>query len=505
LSPKVRRGALGVDVLGSLNLVATLVKYLSLALVVPFAFALAYSEPVWPFVFTAAIGIAFGLGVERMTVGWQAIGVREGFLVVSMTWLFSAALGALPYVFSGEDQISSPVNAYFEAMSGFTTTGATILTDIEALPDSLLLWRQLTQWLGGMGIIVLALAVLPRLRVGGRQLLEHELPGPEFEQMTSRIRDTARRLWVLYVALTLAMAGVLSVFAWTGIDEQMSPFEALAHAFSTLPTGGFSTEARSAEAFGAASQWVIAAFMALAGANFALLYRAFVRAQPRPLLRDQEFRLYVTILALGSFVLIVELWSEGVFRGEEAIRAGVFQFVSIATTTGVVSTDYAVWPLFAAVILIGAMFIGASAGSTSGSVKVVRHLLMGRILRRELDQTVHPEVVSRVRLNGIPVDERILRAISSFVLLYVGVFAVGTLLLMADGARLDLDLRLIDAVGAAASTLGNVGPGFGFAGPMGSFDPFSWPSKLLMIVLMWLGRLEIIPVAVLFSRHYWRV
>jgi trk system potassium uptake protein len=501
----VRRGALGVDVLGSLNLVGALLKYLSLALLLPLAFALAYSEPVLPFVLAGAVGGGFGWALERLTQGKESVGVREGFLVISLTWLFAAGLGALPYVFSGEDQISSPLDAYFEAMSGFTTTGATVLTDLEALPDSLLMWRQLTQWLGGMGIIVLALAVLPRLRVGGRQLLEHELPGPEFEQMTSRIRDTARRLWALYIALTLAMVAVLIAFAWTGVDERMSPFEALAHAFTTLPTGGFSTEARGAEAFGAASQWVIAAFMALAGANFALLYRAFVRAQPRPLFRDEEFRLYATILALGSLVLIVELWSEGVARGEEAVRAGVFQFVSMMTTTGAASTDFNLWPLFTAVVLVAAMMFGGSAGSTAGSVKVVRHLLIGRMLRRELDQTVHPEVVSRVRLNGVPVDERILRAISSFVLLYIGVFAVGTLALMADGARIDLDLRLIDAVGAAATTLGNVGPAFGFAGPMGSFDPFSGISKAVMIVLMWLGRLEIIPVAVLLSRHYWRV
>jgi trk system potassium uptake protein len=507
LSPAVQvsRGALGVDVLGSLNLVGALLKYLSLSTLFPIAFALAYSEPVWPFVGAGLIGGGAGWALERVTQGKELVGVREGFLIVSLTWLFAAGLGALPYLLSGEEQLSNPVDAYFEAMSGFTTTGATILTDVEALPDSLLIWRQLTQWLGGMGIIVLALAVLPRLRVGGRQLLEHELPGPEFDQMTARIRDTARRLWALYVALTLAMILVLSSFAWTGIDERMSPFEALAHALTTLPTGGFSTEARGVEAFGAASQWVIAAFMALAGVNFALLYRAFVRVHPRPLLRDEEFRLYATLLVLGSFVLAVELWTEGVLRGEAAIRAAVFQFVSMMTTTGAASADFNLWPVFTAVILIAAMLLGGSAGSTSGSVKIVRHLLIGRILRRELDQTVHPEIVSRVRLNGVPVDERTLRAILSFVLLYVGVFAVGALALVADAARVDLELRLIDAIGAAATTLGNVGPAFGFAGPMGSFDPFSGFSKATMIVLMWLGRLEIIPVAVLLSRHYWRV
>ena len=507
MSPAVQvsRGALGVDVLGALNLVGALLKYLSLSTLFPIAFALAYSEPVWPFVGAGLIGGGAGWGLERVTQGKELVGVREGFLIVSLTWLFAAGLGALPYLLSGEDQLSSPVDAYFEAMSGFTTTGATILTDVEALPDSLLMWRQLTQWLGGMGIIVLALAVLPRLRVGGRQLLEHELPGPEFDQMTARIRDTARRLWALYVLLTLAMFGILTSFAWTGVDERMSPFEALAHALTTLPTGGFSTEARGVEAFGAPSQWVIAAFMALAGVNFALLYRAFARAHPRPLLRDEEFRLYGILLLLGSLVLAVELWTEGVLRGEAAVRAAVFQFVSMMTTTGAASADFNLWPVFTAAILIAAMMLGGSAGSTSGSVKVVRHLLIGRILRRELDQTVHPEIVSRVRLNGVPVDERTLRAILSFVLLYVGVFAVGTLALVADAARVDLDLRLVDAIGAAATTLGNVGPAFGFAGPMGSFDPFSGFSKGAMIVLMWLGRLEIIPVAVLLSRHYWRV
>jgi trk system potassium uptake protein TrkH len=501
----VRRGVLGVDLLGSINLVAALIKYLSLATLFPIAFAVAYSESVWPFVITGIIGGGGGWTVERLTAGKERVGIREGFLVVSLTWLFAAGVGALPYVLSGENQISSPINAYFEAMSGFTTTGATVLTDVEALPNSLLMWRQLTQWLGGMGIIVLALAVLPRLRVGGRQLLEHELPGPEFEQITARIRDTARRLWALYVALTLAMVAILIVFGWTGIDERMSPIEALAHALTTLPTGGFSTEARGVEAFGAASQWVIVVFMVLAGANFALLYRAFVRGQARPLVRDEEFRLYVTLLGLGSLLVVAELWAEGVERGEEAVRASVFQVVSMMTTTGAASTDFNLWPLFAAVVLVAVMFFGGSAGSTAGSVKVVRHLLIGRMLRRELDQTVHPEIVSRVRLNGVPVDERTLRAISSFVLLYVGVFAVGTFALIADGARIDLDLRLVDAIAAAATTLGNVGPALGFAGPMGSFDPFSGVSKVVMILLMWLGRLEIIPVAVLLSRHYWRV
>jgi trk system potassium uptake protein len=478
--------------------------YLSATALLPTAVALVYSESPWPFLGAGAIAFSTGLGLERATRGRGQAGLREGFLVVSLTWLLAAAFGALPYLLSGEGELSRPIDAYFEAMSGFTTTGATVVTDIEGFENSLAIWRQLTQWLGGMGIIVLFLAILPRLRVGGRQLLETELPGPEIEPLAASIRATARRLWLLYIGLTALQALILAGFGWTGIDERMSSFEAVAHALTTMPTGGFSTEARSVEAFGPASQWVIVIFMVVAGANFALTYQALARRNARPLLRDEELRLYLALLAAGAILLVVELWSEGFFSGEEAVRHSVFEAVATMTTTGYASTDYNEWTLLAAVVIVGLMFAGGSAGSTAGSVKVVRHLLIGRILRRELDQTVHPELVAPIRLNQTIVDERIVRAVLAFVLLYVGLFALGTLALMLDAARVDLDLRVLDAVAASATTLGNVGPAFGFAGPMGSFEPFSDVSKGVMIVLMWAGRLEIIPVAVLLSRAYWR-
>jgi trk system potassium uptake protein len=504
LHPAARGGRLGVDVLAALNLVGVLLKYLSATALLPTGVALIYSEPPWPFLGAGAVAFIAGFGLERATAGKERAGIREGFLVVSLTWLLAAAFGALPYLLSSEEQLSSPMNAYFEAMSGFTTTGASTLTDIEGLDHSLALWRQFSQWLGGMGIIVLFLAILPRLRVGGRQLLETELPGPEIEPLAASIRDTARRLWLLYIGLTALQALVLALLGWTRIDKRMNLFEAVAHAFTTMPTGGFSTEARSIEAFGAASQWVIVVFMVVAGANFAITYQALVRRHPRPLLRDEELRLYLALLAIGSLILVAELWSEGFFAGEEAVRHSVFQAVSSMTTTGFASADFNEWTLLAAVALVGLMLAGGSAGSTAGSVKVVRHLLIGRILRRELDQTVHPELVAPVRLNQTIVDERTLRAVLAFVLLYIGLFAVGTLALMVDAARVDLDLRLIDAVAASATTLGNVGPAFGFAGPMGSFEPFSDVSKVILIMLMWLGRLEIIPIAVLLTRSYWR-
>jgi trk system potassium uptake protein TrkH len=502
--PRRRPRALGVDVLASLSLVGTLTKYLSLAYLLPIAVAVIYSESVRPWVLSIAIAAGVGFALERLTGTNARVGIREGFLVVSLTWLAAAALGALPYLLSGEEELSRPVDAYFEAMSGFTTTGASVLTDVEGLSQSLAMWRQFTQWLGGMGIIVLFLAVLPRLRVGGRQMFESELPGPELEALTVRIRDAARQLWVLYVGLTAAEVLALALLGWTGVDERMNLFEAVAHAFTTLPTGGFSTQARSIEQFAAATQWVLVLFMALAGANFALHYRALVRRRPGVFLRDEEFRLYVGLLTLGSLVLFLELLANDLYAGEEAVRAAAFQAVSMMTTTGFATADVNEWGLLAAVVLVALMFIGGSAGSTAGSVKVVRHLLLGRILRRELDVTVHPELVTRVRLNGRPVDGKSLRAIESFVLLYIGVFAVGTLLLVLDAARVGLELRLLDAVGTAATTLGNVGPAFGFAGPMGSFEPYSDVSTLVAISLMWAGRLEIIPIVVLLTRSYWR-
>ncbi|MGH3116341.1 MAG: TrkH family potassium uptake protein, partial [Gaiellales bacterium] len=357
------------------------------------------------------------------------------------------------------------------------------------------------------GIIVLALAVLPRLRVGGRQLMEQELPGPEVERITASIRATARRLWVLYVGLTATQVAALSVVAWTGVDERMSFYNAVAHAFTTMPTGGFSTQARSIETFGAASQWIIVVFMILAGANFALMYRALARRQVRLIGRDEEFRLYLALLLLGSVVLLTELWAKGLFAGEEAVRQSVFQAVSMMTTTGYASTDFNEWVVaapLAAMVLVALMFPGGSAGSTAGSIKVVRHVVIGKMLRRELDQTVHPELVSPLRLNGGPVDERTLRAVITFVLLYVGIFVVGSITLLIDATLGDLRLTPFEAIAAAATTLGNVGPAFGLAGPMGSFDPFSDLSKGIMIALMWLGRLEIIPIVVLFTRNYWR-
>jgi trk system potassium uptake protein TrkH len=356
-----------------------------------------------------------------------------------------------------------------------------------------------------MGIIVLAIAVLPRLRVGGRQMMESELPGPELAQLSERIRSTARKLWVLYVGLTVLQTLMLATLGWVGIDDAMTPYQALAHAFSTMPTGGFSTQPRSAEAFSAEAQWILAFFMLVAGANFALMYRGLVRRRPHVFARDEEFRVYIVLVLVASAAVIAMLWGYGIAEGEEAVRTGFFQAVSIMTTTGMASADFALWPAVLLLALFGLMFVGGSAGSTGGSIKVVRHLLLGKVLRREIDQTLSPEVVMPIRLNGSPVDERTVRAIAAFILLYIGLWAVGASVIAIDSAITGAGLGTLDALAASATTLGNVGPAFGITGPMGSFAELGDVSKLTMIGLMWAGRLEIVPVVVLLTRHYWRL
>lgn len=497
---------LGVDVGATLNLVGAVLAVLGPAFLVPTAVALGYGEPFWPFLVAGAIASGSGLAIAHVTEGRQRAGFREGFLVIALVWLLIPAFGGIPYVLADEPQLANPMNAYFEAVSGFTATGATTLTDIEALDRSLLLWRQFTQWLGGMGIIVLAIAVLPRLRIGGRQLLQSELAGPtEMERLSTTIRETARRLWFLYVGLTIAMALVLAAIGWAGLDPAMSVFEAISHAFSGIAIGGFSTQNDSLAAFSAATQWATVFFITIAGINFLRLYRVFVQRQPRAVTRDEEFRLYAVLLALGSVLLLVEVLAGDLASGEAAVREAVFQAVSIMTTTGFATADYTEWSALATLTLLLLMFVGASAGSTGGSIKVVRHLLIGRILRRELDQTVHREIVQPVRLNRLPVDERALRSVITFVILYIGLFAVGSVALVIDArTHAGAGITSFEAIGAAAACLGNVGPGFGFAGPFGSYAPFSDLSTGILTGLMWLGRLEIIPVAVLLTRSYWR-
>jgi trk system potassium uptake protein TrkH len=504
-APVGRSARLGVDVSASLNLVGSLVKYLGPSALVPTAFALTHSEPTWPFLAAGALVSGFGLALERVTRGAEEVGIREGYLVVTVTWLVAAAYGALPYILANDPQLGRPVDALFEGMSGFTTTGASAATDVAALPVSIQVWRQLTIWLGGIGVVALGLAVLPRLRVGGRQLLESELAGPEVEALSGRIRDTVRRFALLYLGLTAAGFLALALPGWAGAHRVMNTYQAFAHTLSTLGTGSFSTERGSIGAFGPLTQWTIVVFMIVAGTNFLVLYRALVQRRPREAAREEELRLYFAILVVAAAAVVAIVWSRGVEHGEAAVRAGVFEVTSVVTTTGYFTVDYGHWPLFALMTLALLFFVGGCAGSTAGSIKIVRHLLIARLLGREVVRTVHPELVRPVRLNGVVVDQQALLAVISFVLIYVAVFLLGTGVLALEAAFRGPHMDVLDLVFASGSTLGNAGVGLGPAGTTGSFAAFGDPSTVAMTVLMWAGRLEILPVVVLLRRSYWRL
>jgi trk system potassium uptake protein TrkH len=493
-----------IDVRASLALCGTMLKYLSPSAAFPAAIALWYREPVWPFVAAGLIAAAAGLGLERAGRGRRDVGLREGYLVVSLTWLLGTAYGALPFLLSGEPQLDRPVDAMFESMSGFTTTGASVLTDIEALDRSVLMWRMFTHWLGGLGIVVLALAVLPRLRVGGRQILESEAPGPEFDQLGTRIRETVKQLWLVYVGLSALQAAILCTLGWTGVDEKMDPYRAVAHTFATISTGGFSTENTSLVGFSAATQWVVATFMLVAGLNFALLWIACGGRRPGRLLRDEEARWYLAIFLVVTAVLVVEIVTNESAGRDDPLRHAVFTAATIITTTGLASIDFATWGTLGLLTVALAMLVGGSAGSTTGSIKVIRHVLLAKVLRREVRQAMHPELVIPVRFNARTVDEQTLRSIVAFMLTYLAFFLVGAAVLAIEAAIHGPDLTPLDALAVSAATLGNVGASLGPAGPMSNYESFGDVSSVVMIGLMWAGRLEIVPVVVLLTRRYWR-
>ncbi|MFB6082530.1 MAG: TrkH family potassium uptake protein [Halanaeroarchaeum sp.] len=513
-------GGLRVDWRASLALVGRVLRYLSVPLVLPLVLAVGYGDGVVAFGATIVVTVGVGSALESLSGdGPPDIGAREGFLMVALTWMAVSAVGALPYVLAGAgtaSTLANPVNALFESMSGFTTTGATVMGDISigSHGRAVMMWRQLTQWLGGMGIVVLAVAILPELSVGGAQLMDAEAPGPGIQKLTPRIAETARALWTAYLGITTLEVALLYGLHLGGLAPNMTLYNAVAHGFTTMATGGFSPEARSIEAFSAIAQWVIVPFMIAAGTNFALFWHVLT-GEPRTLFRDEEFRFYLGIIGVLAAIATGLLFTDpgllehsdvGPIAGniEASVRHATFQVVSIVTTTGYASVDFNAFNEAAKYLLILGMFIGGSAGSTGGAVKIVRWLIIVKAMRRELFVTVHPDAVSPVRLNGTALDERAIRGIFAFTLLYLVTFVVGTGVILVDAERVGLALSVLEAASAVAATLGNVGPGVGLVGPMNNYLPFSATSKLFMVGLMWFGRLEILPVLVVLTRAYWR-
>ena len=496
----------------TIGLLGTGMKYLSVTMFVPLVVAVAYGEDIWVFALSIVAVAAAGFALERVDPD-PDLGPSEALVFVTLAWLVAAVVGSVPYLLAGAgtaSTLANPVNALFESMSGFTTTGATVMGEIgtEQHSHALLMWRQLTQWLGGMGIIVLMIAILPEVAVNGAQLMASEAPGPELQKLTPKIAETARALWLIYFGFTVLLVVLLYALHLLGMAPNMDLYNAVAHGFTTLPTGGFSPQADSIAAFSAAVQWVVIPFMVVAGVNFALFWHV-LRGEAEVLLGNTEFRTYAGALAVLTAGVAVLLFggaapSLGVRGGvtggltENTVRQAAFQIGSLMNSTGYATSDFAQWDTHAQVFLLFAMFVGGSAGSTGGGVKVVRWLITLKAIRRELVTSARPDVVKPIRLGGSVVDEDAVRGILVFTMLYVLLLGVASVFFALDAARIGIELSTLEAVSASLATLGNIGPGFGRLGPFGSYLFFSDASKLLATVLMWIGRLEIVPVLAVF-------
>jgi trk system potassium uptake protein TrkH len=414
--------------------------------------------------------------------------LRDTFVIVTGGWILSAVVGAIPYLLAGS--LAHPVDAFFEAMSGLTTTGASVLTNVEAQPPGILFWRSYLHWLGGMGIIVIFLAILPRLEIGGSQLFRAEVPGPAVQRLRPRIKDSAKVLWYIYGALSLVQIVLLAL-------SGMSVYEAMIHTFGTMATGGFSTRNASIGAYSSpVAEAIIILFMLAAGVNFGLYYKAFYFKDASGLLKDPEFRAYVGIA--GAATLVVTLDLLGSLAPLQALRQSAFQVVSIMTTTGYATSDFDSWPEFSRAVLLLLMFVGASAGSTGGAMKVIRLMLLAKLAYREIYRMLHASAVLPLRYGDHVVPDSTIRQVMGFAIAYMTCFIAGTLFMCLIG------LDMLSAAASIAATLGNIGPGLGLVGPETNYAFIPVPGKIVLSFMMLLGRLELLTVLVLLSPAFWK-
>lgn len=421
--------------------------------------------------------------------GNNQIRKREGYLIVTLGWITMSLFGALPYLFSGA--IPNITDAFFETISGFTTTGASVLNDIEAMPKGILFWRSMTQWIGGMGIIVMTIAILPILGIGGMELFVAEAPGPTSDKIHPRIKETAMRLWLIYVCLTVVLLVLLMVGG-------MSFYDSINHSFTTLATGGFSTRQESIAYYQSPFiHYIIVLFMFLAGTNYTLMYFGF-KGKIRKFIQNEEFKAYfITCLSFGLIVCFV-IYFLNISGFEKSFRDALFQVVSIITTTGFTTADYTAWAPFITLLFFTMMFLGGSAGSTGGGIKIIRHLTMAKNCMLEFKRLLHPRAVIPLKINGRIVAPHIISNVLVFVLVYLVIFAASSVVM--SGLGLDFD----SAIGSVAATLGNIGPGIGSVGPAGNFHHIPDVGKWFLSLLMLLGRLELYTVLILFTPYFWR-
>jgi len=419
----------------------------------------------------------------------EDISKRDGYLIVTLGWIASSVVGTFPYLIHGA--IPSFTDAFFETMSGFTTTGASILKDIEAVPPGLLYWRSMTHWLGGMGIIVLSLAILPILGIGGMQLFQAEVAGPSKDKIHPRVTETAKRLWGIYLVLTIAEI-VLLLFG------KMNLLDAICHSFGTLATGGFSTKNLSVAYYNSSYiEYVIIIFMFISGTNFSLHYLA-LKGKPLNYFKDDEFRFYLIFVILIVTSVALYLIIHNSQSTESAFRDSAFSIISILSSTGFVTVNYESWAKFFPEIFLILLLIGACAGSTSGGVKIVRYELLIKNSLNELKKLIHPKAVIPVRHNGKAVSNEILSKIAAFVMLYMIIFLVASVVLSIVG------LDLSSSMGAVAACLANIGPGLGTTGPSTNYSNVPVLGKWVLSIVMLLGRLELFTIIVLFSPSFWK-
>jgi trk system potassium uptake protein TrkH len=467
----------------TLHIIGSFLKYFALVYAVPLVTALYYGEGKWliySYALLLTITLGIGLILEFSFKTEREIERADGFTIVAFTWLLIPLFGTLPYVFLG---LGFP-DAFFEAMSGFTGTGATIFKILEELPKSVLLWRSLTQWLGGMGVIALFIAILPRLGVGGSQLFEREFPGAMPERLRPRFTTTARLLWTIYVGFTVAEIALLRFLA------RLPLFDSICVSFSTLSTGGFTpTTANIAAYANPLAEYIIMVFMLLGGTNFVVHYQ--VLKGNFKILKEEEFRLYVVLL-LGAMLLLA------ISQGLGSYRDGLFQAISIMTCTGFSTSDFASWHFGARMVLLALMFIGACGGSTGGGIKVVRILTLMKHTRVMMRKAISPKAVIPLKYNRKPLPEGVVRDMISFVFLYFLVAIVASIILSFLGLNLETSLS------AVATCLANCGPGLGAVGPALNYAWLPGAAKFILITCMWLGRLELFTVFMIFSPRFWK-
>lgn len=439
------------------------------------------------FFLAGSVTLVLGGGTYLSTRFDDEVTLREGFAIVTMAWVTTAIFGSLPYIFSGV--VDSPVPALFESMSGFTTTGATVFSDIEALPHGILLWRSMTHWIGGMGIIVLVIAVLPYLGIGGMQLFRAEVSGPAPERLRPRITQTAKLLWLVYFGMTAAI-GLLYLLGG------MSSFDAINHAFSTVATGGFSTKNTSFAEMSSFIQWVTIIFMYIGGVNYALHFRAITGDMRY--LQDEEWKFFTIVLVSAAGIVTTLNFLAGDAAGEQVIRDGIFQVLAITTTTGYVSADYDLWVPGARMVLFALFFFGGMAGSTSGGVKALRVMLLLKQAANELRKHLHPRAILVTRIGGNPIKEEVAARVVGFLMLYLILCMAGALALAMTG------IEPLTAISGSIASVGNVGPSFAGLGPTDNYGWMSEPGLGVLTFLMLVGRLEIYTVLLLFHPELWK-